>query len=86
MQDPDEPAFLFTKPLDPEKLATAGIVPPSDSSTQEVESRRGSGFRGRMGRGGRIVFDRWNALTQTPLDCVEPSYVPPPKPRQTVLP
>lgn len=84
--DPDEPALLFTKPLDPEKLAIAGIVPPSDSSTQEAESRRGSSFRGRMGRGGRIVFDRWNALTQSPLDCVEASYVPPPKPRQTVQP
>lgn len=86
MQDPDEPALLFTKPLDPEKLAAAGIVPPSDSSTQEAESRRGSSFRGRMGRGGRIVFDRWNALAQTPLDSDEPSYVSPPKPRQTVEP
>lgn len=87
MQDPDEPTMLFTKPLDPEKLAAAGIVPPSSSSTPpEGEPTRGSSsFRGRMGRGGRIVFDRWNALMQTPLDCGEPSYVPP-KPRQPVRP
>ncbi|KAH9313297.1 hypothetical protein KI387_028332, partial [Taxus chinensis] len=37
-RDPQEPVLLFTRPLDPEKLAAAGIVPP-----------RG---RVRMGRGG----------------------------------
>ncbi|KAH9781838.1 AB hydrolase-1 domain-containing protein [Citrus sinensis] len=33
-QDPLEPVWLFTKPLVPEKLDAAGIVPPSDSSTR----------------------------------------------------
>ena len=33
-QDPLEPVLLFTKPLVPEKLDAAGIVPPSDSSTR----------------------------------------------------
>ncbi|KVH96155.1 Enhancer of polycomb-like, N-terminal [Cynara cardunculus var. scolymus] len=68
--DPLEPVFLFTKPLVPEKLAAARIVPPVGS--------RGHNFRGRIGRGGRIVFDRWNPLMHTPIECSE--YMPP-KPR-----
>ncbi|GLJ08878.1 hypothetical protein SUGI_0097490 [Cryptomeria japonica] len=52
-RDPQEPVLLFTRPLDPERLAAAGIVLP-----------RG---RVRMGRGGRILVDRWDPLTQTPL-------------------
>ncbi|KAG6486852.1 hypothetical protein ZIOFF_055443 [Zingiber officinale] len=54
--DPDEPIMLFTKPLDSDRLAAFGIMPPSRPPTDD-----GSGvptFRGRIGRGGRIIFDR----------------------------
>ncbi|XP_028794977.1 uncharacterized protein LOC114750547, partial [Neltuma alba] len=78
--DPLEPVLLFTKPLIPEKLAMAGIIPPSDSSTKNGESSPQYKFRGRIGRGGRIIFDRWNPLMQTPIDCGN-SYYMPPKPR-----
>ncbi|KAA8545343.1 hypothetical protein F0562_020127 [Nyssa sinensis] len=61
--DPLEPVLLFTKPLDPEKLEGAGIVPPKDSSIANGESARSYNFHGRIGRGGRIIFDRWNPLT-----------------------
>ncbi len=57
-----EPSFLFTKPLDPEKLAAANISPWLDNNTQQRYHSHG-----RMGRGGRLIFDRWNPLTQTPL-------------------
>ncbi|CAL5378254.1 unnamed protein product [Camellia sinensis] len=73
--DPLEPVLLFTKPVDPEKLAAAGIVPPPDSSTTTTmtmmnsASGRSYNFHGRIGRGGRIVFDRWNPLMHTPIDC-----------------
>ncbi|XP_041028315.1 uncharacterized protein LOC121268219 [Juglans microcarpa x Juglans regia] len=79
--DPLEPILLFTKPLVPEKLAAAGIVPPSDSSTRNSISAPCK-FRGRMGRGGRIIFDRWNPLLQTPIDCGNSFYIPP-KPRSS---
>ncbi|XP_054816709.1 uncharacterized protein LOC129316353 [Prosopis cineraria] len=78
--DPLEPVLLFTKPLIPEKLAMAGIIPPSDSFTKNGESSPQYKFRGRIGRGGRIIFDRWNPLMQTPIDCGN-SYFMPPKPR-----
>ncbi|KAK4427528.1 Enhancer of polycomb-like protein 1 [Sesamum alatum] len=65
--DPNEPVLLFTKPLLADKLADAGIIPPLDPSTQKGTSAR-SFFRGRIGRGGRIVFDRWNPLMHTPID------------------
>lgn len=87
IQDPDEPVLLFTKPLDTEKLAAAGIVPPQASLTPEGESTLSfnfPSFRGRIGRGGRIVFDRSNPLMLTPPDCGETCYVPP-KPRQVVI-
>ncbi|XVF74888.1 hypothetical protein PTKIN_Ptkin13bG0146900 [Pterospermum kingtungense] len=71
--DPLEPVLLFTKPLVPDKLAAASIVPPPGSSTTYK-------FHGRMGRGGRIVFDRWNPLLHTPIDCGNSFYIPP-KPR-----
>ncbi|XP_076890372.1 uncharacterized protein LOC143541424 [Bidens hawaiensis] len=58
--DPLEPVLLFTKPLLAENLAAAGIVPP-----------RGGNSRGRIGRGGRIIFDGWNPLMCTPIDCRE---------------
>ncbi|CAK9141047.1 unnamed protein product [Ilex paraguariensis] len=67
--DPSEPVLLFTKSLDPEKLAAAGIVPPSDSSIPNGTSAHSFNFHGRIGRGGRIIFDRWNPLTHTPIDC-----------------
>ncbi|KAI3729200.1 hypothetical protein L6452_17853 [Arctium lappa] len=76
--DPLEPVLLFTKPLVPEKLAATGIVPPVGSS---IPSSRGHNFRGRIGRGGRIIFDRWNPLMHTPIDCGE--YMPP-KPRSAM--
>ncbi|KAL0387285.1 UNVERIFIED_CONTAM: hypothetical protein Sradi_2610300 [Sesamum radiatum] len=78
--DPTEPAMLFTKPLLPDKLAAAGIVPPSDPSTPNSTSARSLNFHGRIGRGGRIVFDRWNPLMHTPVDGGDTLYVPP-KPR-----
>ncbi|XP_022714693.1 enhancer of polycomb-like protein 1 isoform X4 [Durio zibethinus] len=78
--DPLEPVLLFTKPLVPDKLAAAGIVPPSDSSTKNGASAPPYKFHGRMGRGGRIVFDRWNPLMHTPIDCGNSFYIPP-KPR-----
>ncbi|KAL6964535.1 hypothetical protein U1Q18_035587 [Sarracenia purpurea var. burkii] len=81
--DPLEPVLLFTKPLDPEKLAAAGIVPPSNSSTMNGASGRHHNFHGRIGRGGRIVFDRWNPLMHTPIDCGDSFYILPPKPRSS---
>ncbi|OMO73918.1 hypothetical protein COLO4_26802 [Corchorus olitorius] len=78
--DPLEPVLLFTKPLVPDKLAAAGIVPPSDSSTKNGTSAPPHKFHGRIGRGGRIVFDRWNPLMHTPIDCGNSFYIPP-KPR-----
>lgn len=80
--DPLEPILLFTKPLVPEKLAAAGIVPPTDSSTRNNVSSPPCKFRGRIGRGGRIIFDRWNPLLQTPIDCGNSFYIPP-KPRSS---
>ncbi|KAI3714284.1 hypothetical protein L1987_72881 [Smallanthus sonchifolius] len=76
--DPLEPVLLFTKPLVPEKLAAAGIMPPVDSS---IQSSRGTNIRGRIGRGGRIIFDRWNPLMHTPIDCGDSLLYMPPKPR-----
>ncbi|KAG9135507.1 hypothetical protein Leryth_007258 [Lithospermum erythrorhizon] len=75
--DPDEPVLLFTKPLDSEKLAAAGIMPPSDPPTSNGASTRPFTFRGRIGRGGRIVFDRWNPLMHTPIDCGDALCVSP---------
>ncbi|OIW17564.1 hypothetical protein TanjilG_08842 [Lupinus angustifolius] len=78
--DPLDPVMLFTKPLLPEKLAMAGILPPSDSSTANGVSAQSYEFRGRIGRGGRIIFDRRNPLLQTAIDCGNSYYIPP-KPR-----
>lgn len=77
--DPLEPVLLFTKPLLPDKLAMAGILPP-DPITKSGVSAQPCTFRGRMGRGGRIIFDRLNPLMQTPIDCGNSYYIPP-KPR-----
>ncbi|XP_019176963.1 PREDICTED: uncharacterized protein LOC109172259 [Ipomoea nil] len=78
--DPNEPVLLFTKPLDPEKLAAAGIKPPTDSSMADGILGRSLNLRGRIGRGGRLVFDRWNPLMHTPIECGDTFYLPP-KPR-----
>ena len=68
---------MFTKPLVPEKLAAAGIVPPADSSLKNDTSMPPYRFHGRIGRGGRIVFDRWNPFLQTPIDLGNSFYIPP---------
>ncbi|KAK6143805.1 hypothetical protein DH2020_024153 [Rehmannia glutinosa] len=81
--DPNEPVMLFTKSVLPDKLAAAGIIPPSNPSTANGTSARPFNFHGRIGRGGRIVFDRWNPLMQTPIECGDALYVPPPKPRHS---
>ncbi|GER54990.1 enhancer of polycomb-like transcription factor protein [Striga asiatica] len=82
--DPNEPVLLFTKPLLPDKLSAAGIIPPPspDPLTTNGLKTRSFNFHGRIGRGGRIVFDRWNPLMQTPVECGDTSYVPP-KPRHS---
>ncbi|XP_070024427.1 uncharacterized protein LOC107763977 isoform X2 [Nicotiana tabacum] len=74
--DPNEPLLLFTRPLDPEKMVAAGILPP-DSSMGNGLAARTFNSRGRIGRGGRIVFDRWSPLMHTPIDCGDALYVPP---------
>ncbi|RAL53496.1 hypothetical protein DM860_007168 [Cuscuta australis] len=79
--DPNEPVMLFTKPLVPEKMAAAGIMPPTGGSSS-MGNGRPFNFRGRIGRGGRLVFDRWNPLLHTPIECGDTLYIPPPKPRQ----
>jgi enhancer of polycomb-like protein len=62
--DPMEPVLLFTKPLDPDKLAAAGIAPPQTPALTGGEApERPFNIRGRIGRGGRIVFDRWDPLS-----------------------
>lgn len=66
--EPSEPVMPFTKALLPDKLAAAGITPPSDTS-KASSSTRSPTFRGRFGRGGRIIFDRWNPLMHTPINC-----------------
>lgn len=63
--------MLFTKPLVPDKLAAAGIVPPADSRSGRAR------FQGRIGRGGRIVYDRWNPLMQTHINCGNTFYIAP---------
>lgn len=74
--DPNKPPLLFTKPLDPDKLSAAGIIPPGSPTPNGLHARTFN-FRGRMGRGGRIVFDRWNPLSHTPIECGDTLYVPP---------
>ncbi|KAK9741301.1 hypothetical protein RND81_03G096200 [Saponaria officinalis] len=65
--DPLEPVMPFTKPLVPDKLAAAGIIPPFDAS-KTMSSARSFQPRGRIGRGGRIIFDRWNPLMHMPVN------------------
>ncbi|EEF48690.1 transcription factor, putative [Ricinus communis] len=75
--DPLEPILLFTKPLVPDKLAAAGIAPPVDSSSKNGASSPPYRFHGRIGRGGRIIFDRWNPFLDTPIDIHNSFYMPP---------
>lgn len=75
--DLNEPVLLFTKPIDPYKLSGAGVMLPPNCSTPNGRSSRSFNFHGRMGRGGRIVFDRWNPLMHTRIDCGDALYVPP---------
>lgn len=71
-----EPVMPFTKPLLPDKLAAAGIVPPSDASKTSAPARS-STSRGRIGRGGRIIFDRWNPLMHSPVNVGDSFYLSP---------
>ncbi|KAK1297571.1 hypothetical protein QJS10_CPB15g01272 [Acorus calamus] len=84
-RDPLEPVLLFTRPLDPVKLAAAGIVPPSDPPVEDGGTVPPYRFHGRIGRGGRIVFDRWNPLLRTPIGLdSSPYFSPIPGPCQMV--
>ncbi|XP_068637420.1 uncharacterized protein [Aristolochia californica] len=65
--DPHEPVLLFTKPLDPEKLAASGIMLPSDPAIENGSTTPPYRFHGRIGRGGRIIFDRWNPFLRKPI-------------------
>lgn len=67
VMDSLEPVLLFTKPLDAEKLAAAGILPPIEPPVENGLSTAPCRLHGRIGRGGRIIFDRWNPLTRTPI-------------------
>lgn len=74
--DPVEPIMLFTKPSNPEKLAAAGIVVPSDSPKPEGGFMRSPALHGRIGRGGRIVFDRCDVLMKNLVEGDETSCLP----------
>ena len=76
IQDLEEPVFLFTRPLDPEKLVVAGIKPPPDPPIENGATTPPFRCRGRIGRGGRIIFDRWNPLLRTPIGQETSYYVP----------
>ncbi|XP_031496331.1 enhancer of polycomb-like protein 1 [Nymphaea colorata] len=64
---PQQPVLLFTRRLDQQKLAAAGIVRPADPPTEDGDAMPTFKFHGRIGRGGRIIFDRWNPFTRTPF-------------------
>ncbi|KAK3132415.1 hypothetical protein QOZ80_6AG0521120 [Eleusine coracana subsp. coracana] len=74
-RDPEEPVLLFTRPLDPEKLVAAGIKPPPDPPIENGATVPPFRCRGRIGRGGRIIFDRWNPLLRTPIGQEASYYV-----------
>jgi enhancer of polycomb-like protein len=54
--------MLFTRPLDLGKLEIAGIRPPPAPPIDGVATAQPFRCQGRIGRGGRIIFDRWNPL------------------------
>ncbi|KAG8047149.1 hypothetical protein GUJ93_ZPchr0008g12695 [Zizania palustris] len=66
-RDPDEPVMLFTRPVDPDKLKIAGIRPPPDPPIDGGTAAPSFRCQGRIGRGGRIIFDRWNPFLQLPV-------------------
>ncbi|CAL9190664.1 unnamed protein product [Musa hybrid cultivar] len=66
-RDPDEPILLFTRPLDPDKLAAVGIMQPPCPPAENGSVASTYRFHGRIGRGGRIIFDRCNPLLQSPI-------------------
>ncbi|KAF9604738.1 hypothetical protein IFM89_009534 [Coptis chinensis] len=78
---PPQSAFMqnlpFTRPLDPQKLAAAGIKPPLSPPVQNGMLGPVYRFRGRIGRGGRILFDRWNPLLRTPIGHDNAPFVSP---------
>lgn len=58
LQDPNEAVFLFTRPSNEGRLAAAGMVPPPAPLLKMIWYVRHARLHGRMGRGGRIIFDR----------------------------
>ncbi|CAL9064043.1 uncharacterized protein LOC103984051 [Musa acuminata AAA Group] len=66
-RDPDEPILLFTRPLDPDKLAAVGIMQPPCPPAENGSVASTYRFHGRIGRGGRIIFDRCNPLLRSPI-------------------
>uniref|UniRef100_A0A0A9D1B3 Epl101 n=1 Tax=Arundo donax TaxID=35708 RepID=A0A0A9D1B3_ARUDO len=66
-RDPEEPVMLFTRPLIPDKLEMAGIRPPPDPPIDSGATALPFRCQGRIGRGGRIIFDRWNPFLQAPI-------------------
>ncbi|XP_038972781.1 enhancer of polycomb homolog 2-like isoform X2 [Phoenix dactylifera] len=76
-KDPDEPVMLFTRPLDRDKLAAASIVQPPDPPVENGSVAPSYRYKGRMGRGGRIIFDRWNPRLQAPIGNEVTPHVPP---------
>ncbi|CAL9081721.1 unnamed protein product [Musa acuminata var. zebrina] len=81
-RDPDEPILLFTRPLDPDKLAAVGIMQPPCPPAENGSVASTYRFHGRIGRGGRIIFDRCNPLLRSPigeesLPCVAYPRSPP---------
>lgn len=75
-RDPLEPVLLFTKPLDPERLAAAGIVPPPDPPIENGSVAPPYRFHGRIGRGGRLIFDRVPIASES-SSYVLPNFRPP---------
>uniref|UniRef100_A0A0D9X6W6 Enhancer of polycomb-like protein n=1 Tax=Leersia perrieri TaxID=77586 RepID=A0A0D9X6W6_9ORYZ len=67
VRDPEEPVMLFTRPVDLDKLKMAGIRPPIDPPVDSGTTTPQFRCQGRIGRGGRIIFDRWNPLLQVPI-------------------
>lgn len=76
---PSQPPFAsnlpFTRPVDPEKLVAAGIKPPFKPPMQNGRSVPLYRFHARFGRGGRVVFDRWNPLLRTPIGHENGAFV-----------
>ncbi|ERN19008.1 hypothetical protein AMTR_s00061p00039240 [Amborella trichopoda] len=78
--DPHEPVLLFAKPIDQEKLAAAGIKKPSEPPNVNGETIPRYRLQGRIGRGGRIIFDRLNPISRNPV-IDEMSLLPAPCPQ-----